>query len=141
MKYAFLSSLLVPIGIMVILLLMPLLLLVTNQANAQAQNQTQSPSQILQGYFNKEHVTIFYESPKTVILQGDLIAYDTLATVTDPSGKPATAGVITDTNIQRTDLWEAMDLLRLHGFEIQQVMTSGVGSEGNPTVVYILMTK
>lgn len=120
---------------------MPLLLLVTNQANAQAQNQTQSPSQIIQGHFNKEHVTIFYESPKTVILQGDLIAYDTLESVTDPSGKPAEAGVITHTNIQQTDLWEAMDLLRLHGFQLQQVMTSGVGSEGNPTVVYILMSK
>jgi hypothetical protein len=39
-------------------------------------------------------------------------------------------------------LWEAMDLLKnQYGFKVQSVMTSGVGSQGNPTVVYILMTK
>jgi hypothetical protein len=41
-----------------------------------------------------------------------------------------------------SDLWAAMDLLKnQYGFKIQQVMTSGVGSVGNPTTVYILMTK
>jgi hypothetical protein len=41
-----------------------------------------------------------------------------------------------------TDLLAAMDLLKnQYGFKVQQVMTSGVGSVGNPTTVYILMTK
>jgi hypothetical protein len=35
-----------------------------------------------------------------------------------------------------------MDLLKnQYGFKLQNVMTSGVGSLGNPTVAYILMTK
>ena len=58
----------------------------------------------------------------TVILKGDLI-----------------------TPIERllnTELWQKMDLIRnQYGFKIQQVIPSGVGSEGNPTVVYILMIK
>jgi hypothetical protein len=73
------------------------------------------------GIFNSA-VKVIYESPKTVILQGDLI-----------------------TPIERLlnhELWQAMDLLRdQYGFNIHHIMTSGVGSEGNPTVVYILMTK
>ena len=37
---------------------------------------------------------------------------------------------------------ERMDLLKnQYGFKIQQVMTNGIGSVGNPTSVYILMTK
>ena len=67
-------------------------------------------------------VKVIYESPKTVILQGDLI-----------------------TPIERLlnpELWQAMDQLRdQYGFNIQHLITSGVGSEGNPTVVYILLTK
>jgi hypothetical protein len=35
-----------------------------------------------------------------------------------------------------------LDLLKnQYGFKVQQVMTSGQGSVGNPTTVYILMTK
>jgi hypothetical protein len=47
-----------------------------------------------------------------------------------------------DLNIFNSDLWEAMDLLKnQYGFKLQNVMTSGAGSVGNPTTVYILMTK
>jgi hypothetical protein len=43
---------------------------------------------------------------------------------------------------QNTPLWAAMDLLKTgHGFQLQHIMTSGVGSVGNPTSVYIVMTK
>lgn len=65
-------------------------------------------------------VEVRYESPTTVIIRGDLIyAFEF-----------------------NKDLWKAMDLLKnQHGYKLQQIMTSGVGSEGNPTVVYILMVK
>jgi hypothetical protein len=64
-------------------------------------------------------VEVKYESPNTAII-GDLIFARSF----------------------NTDLWSAMDLLKnQYGFKIQQVMTSGVGSVGNPTSVYILMTK
>ena len=67
-----------------------------------------------------EPVQVPYESPTTILIGGDLIygfGYNSA-------------------------LWEAMDLLKnQYGFKVQSVMTSGVGSQGNPTVVYILITK
>jgi hypothetical protein len=72
-----------------------------------------------------------YESLSTVILQGDLI--------TNEQSVDQRLGATGQSN---TDLWAAMDLLKnQHRFKIQQVMTSGVGRVGNPTTVYILMTK
>ena len=72
-----------------------------------------------------------YESANTVILQGDLI--------TNEQAVDQRLGPTGQSNI---DLWAAMDLLKnQYGFKILQVMTSGVGSVGNPTTVYILMTK
>jgi hypothetical protein len=66
-------------------------------------------------------VAVDYESPTTVLISGDLI-----------NTKPRTFNA---------DLWQAMDLLKNQfGFKLQNVMTSGVGSVGNPTTVYILMT-
>jgi hypothetical protein len=67
-------------------------------------------------------VHVNYESPSTVLISGDLIQ-EPLRTF-------------------NSDLWEAMDLLKnQYGFKLENVMTSGVGSVGNPTTVYILMTK
>jgi hypothetical protein len=64
-------------------------------------------------------VKVEYESPTTVLISGDLITWTF-----------------------NVDLWKAMDLLKnSYGFKIQEVMTSGVGSQGNPTTVYVLMTK
>jgi hypothetical protein len=69
-----------------------------------------------------QHAVVKYESPTTILISGDLI--------------------IGYTGTFNSVLWEAMDLLKnQYGFKIQQVMTSGVGSVGNPTIVYILMTK
>lgn len=66
-------------------------------------------------------VFVEYESPTTILIRGDLIG----------TGHKF-----------NSDVWNALDFLKnQHGFKLQQVMTSGVGSEGNPTVVYILMTK
>ena len=65
-------------------------------------------------------VAVRYESPNSVVIGGDLIF----------------------NGFFNTDLWKAMDLLKdQYGFKVQQVITSGVGSVGNPTTVYILMTK
>jgi hypothetical protein len=39
-------------------------------------------------------------------------------------------------------IWQAVDLLKnQYGFHLQNVNSSGQGSVGNPTVVYILMAK
>ena len=68
------------------------------------------------------YVNVRYESPTTILISGDLINS-------------------VDSTFN-TALWEAMDLLKTqYGFKLQQTMTSGVGSVGNPTTVYLLMTK
>lgn len=70
-------------------------------------------------------VYVNYESPSTVLISGDLIN----SQLSQPTKF-------------NSDLWEAMDLLKnQYGFKLQHVMTSGEGSVGNPTVIYILMTK
>lgn len=67
-------------------------------------------------------VSVKYESPTTLLISGDLITRSELAF--------------------NSYIWDAMDMLKnQYGFKVQNVMTSGVGSEGNPTTVYILMTK
>lgn len=67
-------------------------------------------------------VHVNYESQSTILISGDLID--------------------SDLNRFNSELWQAMDLLKnQYGFKVQEVMTSGVGSVGNPTTVYILMTK
>ena len=76
-------------------------------------------------------VKAMYESPNIIILGGDLIASERDV---DTRLQPST--------YWNTDLWAAMDLLKnQYGFKLQQVMTNGVGSVGNPTTVYILMIK
>ena len=76
---------------------------------------------------NKSVVEVVYESPTTIMLSGELIA--TFA-------PDSTSGVF------NSGIWAAMDLLKSqYGFKIQQVMTSGQGSVGNPTTIFILMTK
>jgi hypothetical protein len=65
-------------------------------------------------------VDVRYESPSSIVIGGDLIFF----------------------GVFNTDLWKAMDLLKnQYGFNVEHVMTSGVGSVGNPTNIYILMTK
>lgn len=73
-------------------------------------------------YLTIEYVKIRYESPNSILISGDLI---------DRNSKEF-----------NSYLWQAMDLLKnKYGFELQEVMTTGIGAEGNPTVAYILMTK
>lgn len=41
-----------------------------------------------------------------------------------------------------SDLWRARDMLQnQYGFKMDQVITSGIGTEANPTKVYVVMTK
>ena len=74
-----------------------------------------------------QDVVVRYEGPTTILISGDLFTR---------SGNPNTGDIF------NSYLWQAMDMLmNQYGFKLQNVMTSGVGSVGNPTTVYILMTK
>jgi hypothetical protein len=71
-------------------------------------------------YHNETLVHVLHESPKKIILGGYLIE----------------AGVF------NSDLWNARDLLKnQYGFNMHQVITTGIGTEASPTKVYIVMTK
>ena len=112
--------------------------------NAQQGNMSQSWEHVIADKFTRElgigqvmppvshsWVEVMYESPKTVMLQGDLITSEHSV---DQRLRPSVQ--------VNTDLWGAMDLLKnQYGFKIQQIMTSGDGSVGNPTTVFILMIK
>jgi hypothetical protein len=115
----------------------------TQTVNAQVQSQPQPgnlskmiedkfvtvmpPSEGYMQFTNKSQVDVVYESPTTIMLSGEL-----LSTISPES----------TTGFFNSGIWAAMDLLKNdYGFKVQQVMTSGVGSVGNPTNVYILMTK
>lgn len=70
-------------------------------------------------------IFVEYESPTTIVLSGDLIVTN--------------GALLGEFN---SILWSAMDhLINQYGFKLQQVLTSGIGTQGNPTVAYILMTK
>lgn len=76
-------------------------------------------------------VEVIYESPNTIILQGDLITNERSV-----DQRLGTSGLL------NTDLWAAMDLIKnQYAFKVQHIMNTGLGTVGNPTTVYILMTK
>jgi len=71
-------------------------------------------------YHNATLVHVLYDSPKKIILGGYLIEAGNFI----------------------SDLWQARDLLKnQYGFKMDQVITSGIGTEANPTKVYVVMTK
>jgi hypothetical protein len=121
-----------------------LLLVLITITSVNAQNPPVNLAKVIQDKFNREigtgqvmppvlhsWVEVIYESPNTIVLEGDLITND-----------HSVDQRLQQNGQSNTDLWAAMDLLKnQYGFKVQQVMTSGVGSVGNPTSVYILMMK
>ncbi|MGH9925305.1 MAG: hypothetical protein ACRD5B_07985, partial [Nitrososphaeraceae archaeon] len=75
-----------------------------------------------------ECVALEYESQNTVILQGALAV-----TSLPPSG-----GL---THVANEWLWEAVDGLMAMGYSITSVMLSGQGTEPNPHVYHVVMSK
>jgi hypothetical protein len=89
--------------------------ILNSEVNKQLQRDNDAYSRQLQ-------VAVEYESPTTILISGQLITETDL--------------------IFNTFLLQAMDMLKnQYGFKLQQIFTSGQGSKGNPTNVYILMTK
>jgi hypothetical protein len=74
-------------------------------------------------------VEVIYESPNTIILQGDLITNERSV-----DERLRVSGLL------NTDVWTAMDLLKnQYGFKIEHVMNTGLGTVENPTdkMIYI----
>lgn len=45
----------------------------------------------------------------------------------------------TDGNL--SSFWKAIDIVKGFGYELDEITTSGMGSEGNPTRFYAILTK
>lgn len=71
-------------------------------------------------------VSAVHESPRTIVLQGNLLI------------------VQTGTGILYTDnpyIWQAVDGLKNQGYTLTSVQLAGQGSQGNPHDWYIVMSK
>jgi hypothetical protein len=71
---------------------------------------------------NYPYVSVEYEDPSTVVIRGDeqslLLVNGTLA-----------------------PFWEAIDQAKEQGYRLDDITTSGMGSQGNPTRFYAAMSK
>lgn len=67
-------------------------------------------------------IDVEYESPKMVVLKAD---EDTLLT----------------TNGTIFSFWNAIDIVKQQGYTLEEVTTSGIGSAGNPTRFYAVMSR
>jgi hypothetical protein len=74
-------------------------------------------------YLGAPSVSVVYQSPATVILQGH--------------AKILNAKIALINNQQ---LWQAADIVKEHGFTIDSVVTSGLSTINNPLVYHIVLS-
>lgn len=71
---------------------------------------------------NYPYISVEYEDPSTVVIRGDeeslLMINGTLA-----------------------PFWEGIDRAKEQGYKLDDIATSGMGSQGNPTRFYAIMSK
>ncbi len=68
-----------------------------------------------------QSVELVYDSPTTIVFRGDLL--------------------IQFTSLPNTKIWQAVDLLKDEGHQINQIVNTGSGTPGNPHTLYIIMSK
>ena len=67
-------------------------------------------------------IEVEYQSDSVVVLKGE-------------------EGILLATNGTMSALWLAIDVVEHYGYSLTDVTTSGMGSQGNPTRFYAIMTK
>lgn len=67
-------------------------------------------------------VEVEYQSESMVVLRGD-------------------EGTFLATNGTMTPFWNAIDIVKHYGYSLDEITTSGMGSQGNPTRFYAVMSK
>lgn len=119
-------------------IVLTVIIVATNQTvTAQLENSSLSPSLVINEKYGHRNI---YNNATSSLIETPATVYVNY----ESSSSILISGELINQQFSRfnSDLWEAMDLLKnQYGFKLQNVMTSGVGSVGNPTVVYILMTK
>ena len=99
--------------------------LITTTPTTQDVNFTQLFQEKLQDRFLAVDADVVYQSPSTVVLEGDKI------TIGESSG-----GLINN-----VFLWQGVDLVKQYGYEIDSVAISGLGTRDNPTSYHVIMSK
>jgi hypothetical protein len=77
------------------------------------------------GIISTSCVEVEYESPNTIVLRGDYLIFNS---------------TLTDYNANQF-IWKAVDDLKTKGFVINSVTMGGVGSQGNPNLYHVIMSK
>jgi hypothetical protein len=67
-----------------------------------------------------QSVELVYDSPTTIVFRGDLITQFT--------------------SVPNTKIWEAVDVLKGEGYQLNQIVNTGSGTAGNPHTLYIIMS-
>lgn len=84
-------------------------------------NRNDTPSFNSQFSTPTQLVELLYDSNTTIVFRGDVIT--------------------PFTSVPNTKIWEAFDLLKGEGYQLNQIVNTGEGSVGNPYTLYIIMSK
>ena len=74
-------------------------------------------------YLGAPPVWVAYQSPKTVILQGHANILNTKIAL-----------------VNNQQLWQAVDIVKEHGFTVDSVLASGLSTINNPLVYHIVLS-
>jgi hypothetical protein len=110
------------------IIFMTSLLILFNSTHSDAQQNITSPTkppaidvkQILQSL--TPFIDVEYQSDSVVVIKGE-------------------EGILVATNGTMSSFWQAIDIAKHYGYTLGEVTTSGMGSQGNPTRFYAIMTK
>jgi len=114
--------------ILIISIIITFSIALLNSANINAQLNITSPTKppavdikkILQSLIPL--IEVEYQSDSIVVLKGE-------------------ESILLATNGTISPFWQAVDIVKHYGYSLGDVTTSGMGSQGNPTRFYALMTK
>jgi hypothetical protein len=108
--------------------LMTLLFIIMNPTHLSAQFNTTSPTE-LRAFEVKQKlqslmplIKVEYQSESTIVLKAE-------------------EDILISINGTTAPFWEAIDSMKHYGYSLVDVTTSGMGSQGNPTRFYAIMTK
>ena len=95
----------------------------TTTTSSQIVNFTQLFEQKFASYLGASPVRVVYQSPTTVILVGHAKILNTKIAL-----------------VNNQQLWQAVDIVKEHGFTVDSVVTSGLSTINNPLVYHIILS-
>lgn len=98
------------------------------------------------GFFTYQCAALVYESPTTVVLNGETLIlggdprlFESFENPeTSPPFDPESSSI---GNYPNPFLWMAADGFKAQGYQIDSVVIGGVGSQGNPNEFFVIMSK